>query len=257
VRRLAPALALLLAACASTNPPPPAPPDAPIVRAIRVEDPVIVDGSDNDAAWERAPGTEVPLEDGAAASSCIVKAAVHRGTLCLLLRWSDPTETRTGRLLAGSWPASAYFPVGDSSSVVFAVEGRLEPSLGMATNGVVRGEAVWNAWTWDAAGTDREGRARDRVLGRRAAEHRDPTPGPTAAVVAARGRWSDGTWTVEMARGLRATRDGTCTLEGLDETSFFVETVDMETGDSRRTSPVLRLLLPPPEPVPWEPMRFR
>lgn len=152
--------ALLLASCASPGAPE-ALPVAPVaeVAAVRAADTLLVDGRDADAAWALAPETTVPLEGVAGPSSCTVKAAVHRGTLFLLVRWEDPTEDRSHkpwvRGADGKWTTGPERE--DVLSVAFPMEGEFTANMLSPV------DAVWDAWYWKSARTDPAGHAMDKV----------------------------------------------------------------------------------------------
>ena len=156
-------LLLLLAGCAST----PAPEPPPVqganveaeVRAVRIPESIIVDGRDSEEAWGRAPVTVVPIEGVAGPPSCRVRAAVHRGTLFLLVQWEDATEDRAHKpWIAGAGGAFAAGPEReDVLSVALALEGPFTANMLSPV------EAAWDVWHWKAGRTDPAGHAMDRT----------------------------------------------------------------------------------------------
>ena len=268
---LATTLVLLAAGCASAPPrqppPPPAPPGAPEVRAVRVADPPMVDGIANDAAWADAPEVEVRLPDAQGPDSCRLRAVIHRETLYLLVSWKDSEENRVSMSAhtGADPPPWGYSQVGDLVEVALPIEG---PFTG---DPLAPASSEMDLWRWDAM-RDWSGHARDGCMtytGTEAgqgtprspevrddqgtAASRGTPPTGSAADVLARGRWVNGEWTVEMARALRTGHPGDRDLGGLAECPMAIHIVD-RSKDSKgwpgrmRNSPVLCLLLPPPEP---------
>jgi len=261
---------LLLAGCASTPkqaPPPRSPPGAPEVRAVRVLDSPIVDGSGSEAAWADAPETSIPL-GGPAGLTVRLKAAVGRGTLFLLVRWQDSTESRSFPLPIHKGPESAWrdFDVGDLVTLTMPIDGPFPEDIDAPV------ECTMDFWRWDSARSDKTGHALDAVLARSIEpgdenpwgrkrlpdgrllreERRDDggPPGGSRNNVLARGQWSGGEWTVEFARALSPGFDDDRDLEGLSEIPFRLSVSDKagagpESATAHGTTPVLRLLLPP------------
>jgi hypothetical protein len=261
--------ALLVAAgCASAPPPqpppPPAPPGAPEVRAVRIRETILVDGVDNDAAWRECPETEVALE-GKGPATCRVKAAVYRGTIFFAVRWRDSTRTSGGMLHTGPWFWYRAVGLGDRVGLTFPIVGPIQvdpdPSI----------PRLLDFWEW-GAGVDRtNGRPGDYVLANPAASAGSRNGGSWRCGlslwgddmletsdprnfddVQACGTWRDGEWAVEFARALTTGHAMDRDLSGLAEIPFLIEVGDF--GDRHfpgpfgvALSPVLRLLLPPPE----------
>ena len=80
-------------------------------------------------------------------------------------------------------------------------------------------------------------------------------PSASAADVSARGTWSDGWWTLELARALTTGHADDRPLGGLDSVPFALAFLDRALDEEHTTSEVLRLLLPPAPPPPPEPER--
>ncbi len=262
-RRLA--ACLLLAGCAAAAPrqppPPPAPFGAPEVRAVRVRETLIVDGVDNDAGWRECPETEVPLE-GKGPPSCRVKAAVYRGTIFFLVRWMDSTRTGGGNKGTGPWWAHRACAIGDHVGLTFPIVGPLldepDPSI----------PRILDYWEWGAGLDKANGSTGDYVLANPAGRFGSSNWGPWYADlsigmdefespssrhdVQGCGRWKDGEWTVEIARALSTGHADDRDFTGLAEIPFRMEIEDKGNGHAQGSmdhghSPVLRLLLPPPE----------
>jgi hypothetical protein len=277
-------LAATLAGCAaSAQPAPPASPTAPEVRAVEVEQPPVVDGLANDAAWEAAPETEVPLFGFIGPSSCLVRAVTCRGSLHLLVRWKDATEDREQRPWVrgadGAWARGKE--IEDALSVAFPMEGEFTANMLSPLY------ATWDVWHWKAFRTDPTGHAQDRmhvmslvdpggerhdqrlpdgrtVYIRRPEDAGGPfseaLPAPTtgdrgpsyasrpvsgsAADVVAQGKWADGWWTVEFARALRTGNPDDRDLHGLGEIPFALAVLDHAEDEDHATSRPIRLLLP-------------
>lgn len=152
-------LPLLLAGCATAAAPAPSPgPAEEEVVAVRAAVTPIVDGRDGDEAWARAPETTVRLLGVAGPASCRVKAAVHRGTLFLLLRWEDGTEDRSHkpwtRGADGAWTTGPERE--DVASVAFPMEGAFTGDMLSPV------EALWDVWHWKAGRTDPAGYSMDK-----------------------------------------------------------------------------------------------
>lgn len=237
--RIATAVTLLLAAgCASApnHPPPsPAPPGAFEVRSEGVRTPVIVDGVDNDPAWREAPETSVFLDGLAAAPRrCGVRAVVVGGTLDLLVRYEAP---------AGSGDADRPEEVLD---VAFAIAGSLDPVPG--------NDGALDVWRWSRGPGDAVGRAQDmHSQGGECREDRGSRPTgdgvrSSSEDVAARGLLQDGWWTIEFARSLSTGFEDDIDLKGTRDVAFRITLArEGDRGALPAQSPVLRLVLPPPE----------
>jgi hypothetical protein len=273
--RRALAALLLLAGCASTPPqppPPPAPPGAPEVRAVRIRETIVVDGADGDPGWVDAPESEIPL-DGRPADRCLVKAAVYRGTLFLRIRWKDPTETRerSSSLFSGPWEAHRAARMGDLVGLTFPITGPFPEAPDPWV------PCTMDRWEWDSGIRESDGLALDAILsnstdgfeGRDWAQyspklwmHMDDgtiTRSGSIANVSARGLWKEGAWTVEFARALDTRHPDDRQFTGLTETPFQIEIRDLAAGSAAGAtdagkSPVLRLVLPPPEVEPRGPL---
>jgi hypothetical protein len=265
---------LLLAGCASAPkqaPPPRAPPGAPEVRAVRVFVSPIVDGAANDAGWRDAPECEVPLKGEGGPMSCLVKAMKFGQTIFLLVRWEDPTESRsTASFHTGPVTEWDRHSMGDAVTVCFPIDG---PFRGPREE---QSASSRDVWFWEATRLDRTGHARDanekpvpiggdgpRGAGRiledgqmLSMRHKEDAgkqvlseggPSGSASDVLARGQWHQGWWTLELARALSTGNDDDRDFTALDEIPFDLWVEERQTGYNGGlvTSSVLRLLLPP------------
>lgn len=259
-----PALAaalLLVAGCASVirQPlPPPAPPGAPEIRALSVREPVFVNGVDNDSAWRESPETEIPMEGRQGPGSCRVKAAVFRGTLNLLVRFEDPTDSkrRSHGFMSGPGEVLRWrFGSGDGVTVEFPISGPFPPDR------VHPDRDVRDIWRWDNWNSDPSGHAED-LCSRNGDVRQDDCvlaegglTSRSAEDTLARGQWREGWWTVEFARALSTGFADDRDFTGLAEIPFRLVVRDQGGGTPREAdSPVLRLLLPPPEFEPHGPL---
>ncbi len=285
--RIPPAALLLLGAagCAAAPPPPPTPhpPAAVEVRAVEALLSPLVDGVASDGAWAAAPEAIVPLLGVSGPSSCRVKAAVHRGTLFLLVRWEDATEDREHKPWVrdgdGAWRTGPERE--DALAVAFPLEGEFTANMKSPV------EALWDVWQWKAARTDPAGHAMDKVhrmtfadpggkrheerladgrtlwigrpedeglsateefpapaSGTRAPRYRARRPEGSAASVAARGAWSAGSWTVELARALSTGRPDDRDLSEAAPVPFALAVLDRAEDEAHASSEVLLLRFP-------------
>lgn len=286
LRPIAAVFLLIAAGCASGPAPAPATPSAAPaaeVRAIRARATVIVDGQAAEEAWDAAPETVVPLLGSSGPSSCRVKAAEHRGTLFLLVRWEDATEDREHKPWVrdgdGAWKTGAERE--DVLAVAFPMEGTFTANMASPV------EALWDVWQWKSARTDPAGHAMDKThrmtfrdpggkrhearlpdgrplyvarpedaglsateevpapaSGTRAPRYRARSPEGSASSVAGRGTWSGGTWTVELARALTTGEPDDRDLADLEEIPFALAILDRAEDEAHAASEVLLLRFP-------------
>jgi hypothetical protein len=256
--RTAIAAAFLLAAgCTSVipqTPPPPAPADAPEVRAVRVRDPVVVDGVENDAGWRVAPESRILLEGASSPDSLRVKAAVSGETLNLLVLLRTEERGRPLELEGPAFEMKERAPgAGDEVTVEFPIAGAFDPASGV----LVQGER--DLWRWNSVVSDPTGHAEDLhgvagdILGDASQFTRGDSVRESADDVLARGQWRDDVLTIEFARARSTGFNDDRDLGDLKEVPFRIR---VRRGGSavERSSPVLRLLLPPPEVEPRGPL---
>jgi hypothetical protein len=238
------------------------------VRAVRVRETILVDGVDNDPGWRECPETEVALTGDKGPSSVFVKACVFRGTVFLLTRWRC-TKTSMGYVVSIGGPGAGG---GDELDVFLPISGPFDPSVegswGTSTRLDVR--SIEDVWQWNAHWTDGCGYANDGTVelprppddqehnngwevhlqdDREGRPWTDPAHSPASSKdVLARGRWTDGTWTVEFARALTTRYSDDRDLGGLPEVPFGLVVASSNGSELHAVhSPVLRLLLPPAE----------
>ena len=281
------AAALLAAGCATTGTPPPASHAADsgiTLPALRVEEPPVVDGVVNEQAWRDAPEIEIPLESGEGPDACRLRAAVHGGSLYLLVRWRDATGDREHEPWVpsedGKWTQGPERE--DELAVAFPMEG---PFTADMTSPV---EALWDVWHWKSARTDPAGHAMDMThrmtlsdpggkrkahtlpdgsilymtrtedagssatktleapaSGERAPQYRAVIPTGSAGDVLARGRWQDGWWTVELARALSTGEGDDRDFSARGRIPFALAILDRAENEAQSLSTVLVLEIPP------------
>lgn len=211
------------------------------VVAARVEEPPVVDGRDDDAAWSRARA--VTTTDADASAPITLKAVYTNETLYFLVRFADPTEDREHKTMF--WDESKkLYRIGPAREDTFVFKWNLGPNL---TDLTLSAEVPYKAdvWVWKAFRTDHAGYADDKMhiysiislprsqkistvsgrtfylqrpgdageaayrpivhekyQGDRAARYDLVQPSGSRADVRAKGEWRDGSWTIEFARAL-------------------------------------------------------
>lgn len=274
---------LLLAGCAAPATNSRALPAEGTVRALRTASVPVIDGRSGDEAWARSVETVVPLEGEKGPTSCTVRALVTDGTLFLLLRWPDATEDRVHkpwvRGADGTWTAGTERE--DVASVAFPMDGpftadmlrpvectwdvwhwkagRTDPA-GHAMDRIHRhsftdpggkrasfpmtdGRTLFIARPEDA-GTGATGDLPAPAEGERGPRYVARSPEGSAGDVAARGTWSGGWWTLELARALDTGNPDDAAFEAGTAVPFAIAIMDRAEDEDHCVSKVLRLVLP-------------
>ena len=225
----------------------------------------MVDGDSNDPAWMQARGTEVRFGNSGDLR-LELKAAVHEGSLYLLITWPDPTETTRNNPHMVSGPDYLWREnsMGDSVLVNLPLQGSFFDGTDVAPDSKV------DFWRWTPHHGSRSGHVEDGVLPLRSwftkeggwypgllymgtLKADEPGTKRDGGDVLAQGRWKDGSWTVEFARALSTGQPDDRDLAGLAEIPIRVVVSDRGEGNAFGShgfsdTPVLRLLLPPPVP---------
>ncbi len=193
---------------------------APEIVAKRIEGGIVLDGVASEDFWEKAPAITVPLSASTAAGGhvkSVTVKAVHNGSwLFILLTWEDPTmniehaeeEEEEEHHLEVLKEQLAAAELQDRAALLWYMGGGLMslPCMKLGTNGAVtEGEA--DLWHWHAASNNPDSPqyeataphpfATDEYTNTQA---RTEDSGESEYDVWARGKWSNGVWTLELAR---------------------------------------------------------
>ena len=180
---------------------------APEIVAIRVDGSLKLDGVADEPFWAEAPEVDVPLAASAAGGGHVslvdIKAA-HNGTwLFILAKWRDPTATI--ELEPGEEEQDRFV-------IMWHIRGPMMgyPCMQLGTNGAVTQGEV-DLWHWHGAEDNPDSPnygeggkvtpphpyAADQYANTQA---RSSDPGDSFWDIWARGKWSNGVWTLEIAR---------------------------------------------------------
>lgn len=186
----------------------------PVIFSKKIETPPLIDGNSQDNCWKSIPFTQVSPE-----KDLNIKVCHDEKNIYVMLSFSAPEELRH----QGRWQwdkvLNAYLP-----------EKEKEENMHIFISPIISSEKPGDLWIWRAGRTDPSGFAEDlyfygkdkniiinydsgticwysRYFGKFAGEMLprffQRTPTGSAADVRARGKWSNGKWTLEFTRQLK------------------------------------------------------
>ena len=212
-----------------------------IISAVRVAEPPVIDGNDNDPVWNKAEQVITP--DQANDLPIAVKAIYTSQEIFILIKFKDPDESRTHK--SWQWDKGlGLYRVDYDREDIFVIKWNMAPEpvdLSIYSDD----SYLADVWYWKASRTDPVGYADDKIHMLYPVKDRDATelknkagkkvyltrsadkgtsafkidmkmdyqgeklpryinrqPTGSRADVKAKGNWHDGGWTIEYARAL-------------------------------------------------------